>query len=49
MEPGSAIFFLGSVYHGGGANTTVDETRWIFSVFMCRGTIRTEVSYPLFV
>ena len=44
MEPGSAFFFLGSVYHGGGGNTTTDEMRWIFSSFMCRGWVRTEVT-----
>jgi ectoine hydroxylase-related dioxygenase (phytanoyl-CoA dioxygenase family) len=43
MEPGSAFFFLGSVYHGGGANTTEDEMRWIFSTFSCRGWVRQEV------
>lgn len=47
MEPGSAFFFLGSVYHGGGANTTVDEMRWIFSTFACCGWVRQEVNSSL--
>jgi swainsonine biosynthesis dioxygenase SwnH1/2 len=42
MEPGSALVFLASVYHGGGHNSTLDEVRKMHGLFFVRGTYRTE-------
>ena len=42
MEPGSALIFLASCYHGGGHNTTSDEVRRVHGLFFCRGNMRTE-------
>jgi len=39
MSKGSALFFLGSVYHGGGSNTALpgdpDEVRTVYAIFGC--------------
>lgn len=40
MEPGSALLFLGSVLHGGGANTTDTRRRGVI-VSYCLGWLRT--------
>ncbi|KIW14605.1 hypothetical protein PV08_07389 [Exophiala spinifera] len=42
MEPGSALIFLASCYHGGGHNSTKDEVRRVHGLFFVRGTMRTE-------
>jgi ectoine hydroxylase-related dioxygenase (phytanoyl-CoA dioxygenase family) len=42
MEPGSALIFLASCYHGGGTNFTQDEIRKIHGLFFIRGNLRTE-------
>jgi ectoine hydroxylase-related dioxygenase (phytanoyl-CoA dioxygenase family) len=42
MEPGSALVFLASCYHGGGSNTVPGEVRKIHGLFFVRGTLRTE-------
>jgi len=47
MEPGSALFWLGSLYHGGGANICTpedaDNYRRLYGVFACRDYYRQEV------
>ena len=42
MEPGSALIFLASCYHGGGHNSTRDDVRRVHGLFFTRGTLRTE-------
>ncbi|RFU35566.1 hypothetical protein B7463_g748, partial [Scytalidium lignicola] len=42
MSPGSALIFLASCYHGGGANTIPNSVRTMYSLFFIRGTLRTE-------
>ncbi|KAI9741326.1 MAG: hypothetical protein M1834_003043 [Cirrosporium novae-zelandiae] len=42
MKPGECLAFLGSLYHGGGTNTTKDVRRPMHSFFFCRGTLRGE-------
>ncbi|KAK7432153.1 hypothetical protein QQZ08_001098 [Neonectria magnoliae] len=42
MQPGSALVFLASCYHGGGHNSVPDEVRKIHGLFFVRGTMRTE-------
>ena len=42
MDPGSALIFLASCYHGGGANQVPGEIRRIHGLFFIRGTLRTE-------
>ncbi|KAH8812566.1 phytanoyl-CoA dioxygenase [Xylogone sp. PMI_703] len=42
MAPGSALIFLASCYHGGGANTIPNSIRTMYSLFFIRGTLRTE-------
>lgn len=52
MKSGDTLFFLGSVYHGGGANSSsTGEERVLCGVFACRGYLRQEenqyLTYPL--
>jgi ectoine hydroxylase-related dioxygenase (phytanoyl-CoA dioxygenase family) len=42
MEPGSALIFLASCYHGGGTNQVEGEIRKIHGLFFIRGNLRTE-------
>ncbi|KIW68733.1 hypothetical protein PV04_04657 [Phialophora macrospora] len=42
MEPGSALIFLASCYHGGGHNSTRDDVRRVHGLFFVRGNMRTE-------
>src|SRR5579862_476039 len=42
MKPGSALIFLGSLYHGGGANRTKDQYRTGFGMGLDAGNIRQE-------
>ncbi len=42
MEPGSALIFLASCYHGGGHNSVPGQVRKIHGLFFIRGTMRTE-------
>lgn len=42
MEPGSAFVFLGTVYHGAGHNSVVDQVRKVYGLFFVPGTHRTE-------
>ena len=42
MKPGSALLFLGSLYHGGGANRTTDQFRTGFGMALDAGNIRQE-------
>jgi hypothetical protein len=42
MEPGSALLWLGSLYHGGGANTTTDEYRSGLTMTLDAGNVRQE-------
>ncbi|KAF2429630.1 hypothetical protein EJ08DRAFT_679794 [Tothia fuscella] len=42
MDPGSALIFLASCYHGGGENTVSDSVRKMHGLFFIRGTLRTE-------
>lgn len=38
---------LGSVYHGGGSNSTVDEKRPLHGLFFCQGILKTEVCFQI--
>lgn len=42
MNPGSALIFLASCYHGGGHNSVRGDVRKIHGLFFVRGTMRTE-------
>ena len=42
MPAGSAVIYLGSTIHGGGANTTTDVLRRGMHVSFCLGWLRTE-------
>ncbi len=42
MRAGSAVIYLGSTLHGGGANTTADQWRRAFHFSFCLGWLRTE-------
>ncbi|KAF2430776.1 hypothetical protein EJ08DRAFT_696989 [Tothia fuscella] len=42
MDPGSAFVFLGTVYHGAGHNSVIDEVRKLYGLFFVPGTLRTE-------
>ncbi|KFG82168.1 phytanoyl-CoA dioxygenase [Metarhizium anisopliae] len=42
MEPGSALVFLGTVYHGAGHNSVPDQVRKIYGLFFIPGTLRPE-------
>ncbi|KAF2653432.1 phytanoyl-CoA dioxygenase [Lophiostoma macrostomum CBS 122681] len=42
MQPGSALIFLASCYHGGGHNSVEGEVRKMHGLFFVRGTLRTE-------
>ena len=42
MHTGSALLWLGSVYHGGGANTTTDQTRTGLSIALDAANVRQE-------
>lgn len=46
MEKGDAFIMLASCYHGGSANVTTDEERWVYATFMTKGWLR-QVSTPL--
>ncbi|KAI1387140.1 uncharacterized protein F4822DRAFT_405567 [Hypoxylon trugodes] len=42
MEPGSALIFMGSAFHGGGHNSVPDMVRIVHGLFFVRGTMRQE-------
>jgi ectoine hydroxylase-related dioxygenase (phytanoyl-CoA dioxygenase family) len=42
MEPGDAFVFLGTVYHGAGHNSVVDQVRKVYGLFFIPGTLRPE-------
>ncbi|KAG0649655.1 Dioxygenase himG [Hyphodiscus hymeniophilus] len=42
LEPGDGFMMLASAYHGGSANTTIDQERLVFSCFMTKGIFRQE-------
>lgn len=45
MEAGDAFLMLASCYHGGSANTTVDEERLLYGCFMTKGYLRQVFSH----
>jgi ectoine hydroxylase-related dioxygenase (phytanoyl-CoA dioxygenase family) len=47
MRAGSAILYLGSTVHAGGANTTSDEHRRGMHMSYCVGWLRTEENHYL--
>ncbi|KAJ9148689.1 Phytanoyl-CoA dioxygenase family protein [Pleurostoma richardsiae] len=42
LQPGDAFMMLASCYHGGSANLTQDEERWVYATFMTKGWLRQE-------
>lgn len=42
MQPGDAFVFLGTVYHGAGHNSVVDQVRKLYGLFFIPGTMRPE-------
>ena len=42
MEVGECLIFLGSLYHGGGTNSTTDVKRPLHGLFFTRGYYRQE-------
>ncbi len=49
MRAGSVVLYTGAVYHGGGANTTEDETRIGVNITYNRGWLRQEENQYLAV
>jgi ectoine hydroxylase-related dioxygenase (phytanoyl-CoA dioxygenase family) len=49
MRAGSAVIYLGSAIHGGGANVTATERRRGMHVSYCAGWLRTEENQYLAV
>lgn len=49
MRAGSVVVYSGSVFHGGGANTTTDETRIGLNITYNRGWLRQEENQYLAV
>lgn len=49
MSAGSGLVYLGSTYHGGGANTTADESRTGISLTYIQGWLRQEENQYLAV
>ena len=49
MTAGSVVVYTGSVYHGGGANTTADQTRIGLNITYNRGWLRQEENQYLAV
>ena len=49
MRAGSVVLYTGSVYHGGGANTTADQTRIGVNITYNRGWLRQEENQYLAV
>ena len=47
LKRGDAFMMFASCYHGGGANTTTDQERLLFSCFMTRGWLRQEENHYL--
>jgi ectoine hydroxylase-related dioxygenase (phytanoyl-CoA dioxygenase family) len=47
MPAGSAVIYLGSTLHAGGANTTADEWRRGMHLSYCVGWLRTEENHFL--
>lgn len=50
MEVGEAAFMLASTFHAGSTNSSTDENRLVYLMFMCKGTLRQEfatlIEYP---
>jgi ectoine hydroxylase-related dioxygenase (phytanoyl-CoA dioxygenase family) len=49
MNKGSGLVYLGSTYHGGGPNTTADETRTAIGLALTLGYLRQEENQYLVV
>ena len=49
MRAGSVVLYTGAVYHGGGANTTPDQTRIGVNITYSRGWLRQEENQYLAV
>jgi ectoine hydroxylase-related dioxygenase (phytanoyl-CoA dioxygenase family) len=45
LEPGDATIFLGSTYHAGGANTTIDQVRETVGIFCTLSIIRNAEAF----
>jgi ectoine hydroxylase-related dioxygenase (phytanoyl-CoA dioxygenase family) len=42
LDKGDAFFMFASCFHGGSANTTIDQQRLVYSTFVTRGWLRQE-------
>lgn len=42
MDPGSALIFMGSAFHGGGHNSVPNTSRIVHGLFFVRGIFRQE-------
>ncbi|KAF2173265.1 hypothetical protein M409DRAFT_17208 [Zasmidium cellare ATCC 36951] len=40
LEPGSALIFVGNLYHAGGGNGTTDQARETVGIFLCKPYLR---------
>ncbi|KAI6083312.1 hypothetical protein F4821DRAFT_194345 [Hypoxylon rubiginosum] len=49
LEAGDAFFMLSSCYHGAGANSTEDEKRLVYALFMQKAHLRQEENFALFL
>jgi len=48
LKVGESLVLLGSVYHGAGENSTVDQKRPMHSLLFCPGIMRTSVCLDFF-
>ncbi|KIW36462.1 uncharacterized protein PV06_11278 [Exophiala oligosperma] len=44
LDPGDAFIMLSSCYHGGSANTTTDEVRFVYSCLMTKGFLSQDLN-----
>ncbi|KAI5867541.1 phytanoyl-dioxygenase family protein [Durotheca rogersii] len=49
LDAGDAFFMLSSVYHGAGQNSTEDEKRLVYALFMQQPHLRQEENFALYL
>ncbi|KAK4938763.1 hypothetical protein LTR10_020866 [Elasticomyces elasticus] len=49
LEPGSALIFVGNLYHAGGGNITKDQARETVGIFLCKAHYRPAENQMLMV
>ncbi|KAH6643350.1 hypothetical protein BKA67DRAFT_651727 [Truncatella angustata] len=49
LDAGDAFFMLSSCYHGAGENSTSDEMRLVYALFMQKANLRQEENFALYL